>query len=1418
MQDRGLAMKFDCSNARKIAFVISLFISITAVGQQSAPLPRITQRIDNTKLTTLRGNVHPLARTEFDRGRAPDSMLARRMLLLLARSDEQEKALHQFLDDQQTAGSPNYHKWLTPEEFGQQFGPSNLDVQTVTTWLLNSGFHVDNIAASGGVIEFSGTAGQLRQVFRTELHKYAVGAEMHWANAGDPQIPEALAPVVKGFVSLNDFPRKPMSHSYGQFRRDPQTGQVIPLYTLPTTNGNYYALGPGDIQVIYNSKPLIQAGNDGTGQTIAVVGETNINLQDITDFRNMFGLSNTPNNHTTVLLNGPDPGIVSDEFEALLDVEWAGASAPGANIVLVASQGTETTYGVDLSALYIVDNNLAPVMTESYGNCEFYLGNAGNQFFHNLWEQAAAQGITVVVSAGDNGSAGCDNQNTATTASHGLAVSGMASTPFNVAAGGTDFNDSGTQATYFSSTNDPTTLTSAKSYVPEMTWNESCAGGKSPTLSSCTTSTNLQLWSGSGGPSNCSSQSAGGACLAGTAKPSWQTGTGVPADGVRDIPDVSFFSAIGSSGSNSFYVVCKSDEFPGSPSCQPNYGYYFLGAGGTSAASPIFAGAIALANQKTGSRLGNVNYLLYSIAANSGASCTTASTSTSCVYRDVTVGGISVPCAGGSPNCSATTTGTKGVLVDSSNKLAYMSGTGYDRATGLGSVNITNLVNAIVTAKSGYTSTTTSLTLNGGTTPVTAAHGASVAVAVSVTPTASTGDVSLIGNNKGIDGKTLTSGAANWSTTLLPGGNYTVTAHYAGDGTRASSDSSGISVSITPENSKTFAELVTFDLTSNQASYTSTTTSYGAPYVLRMDVADSAATISSTQGVTSKCSNGTASCPTGTVTLTANGSALDAGNYPLNGLGYTEDLHIQLVPGTYNIVATYPGDSSYNGSSGTMTIAVAKASTTAEAGTWQSAPYEYGSWTPLTADTTTSSNGVAPTGVMTLYDGGTQIDPNFTYQGSNADNTGPAAYHARGYYPFGGLGTHNLTAQYLGDSNYAASAVSAPFAINITQATTTIYNYDAVPRTTIPTIPTTLSVFIDTNSLLALPTGTVTFYDNGTAISGTVVYGGHPGTLTGVRAQLTASLSYPVTTLGAHVITATYSGDTYYKSSTMPGLTVTVASKLPATETLWSDSSPALLNHSVNLYANVSAANFFPNTPTLTGTVTFSDNGTALPGNITYSNVGTGFTATLPYTFTSKGTHSITASYSGDTNYATAASTPLALNVVGPFSVSMGTPTATISTSGGTGSQIIYAYSNGPFNGSVTFTCASVPSTATCSVNPGSVNLTTNGSTSATVNYTIPALIGSLQPHSRPLFWKTAGGVVLGGCLFCFLPGFRRRNRVLIALMVIAFGLLTISCGGGGSSTPPPPPPPRTQTYVLTITGTGSDTSVSTTTLTITQQ
>jgi subtilase family serine protease len=298
-----------------------------ALAQTASLAGRITQAIDETNLVTLRGNVHPLARAEFDQGPLSEAQPLKRMLLLLQRSPEQETALQQLLEDQQNKSSANYHAWLTPDKFGKQFGPVDADIRTVTQWLASHGFTSIRVGVGRTVIEFSGNVASVRNAFHAEMHRYFVKGEEHIANASDPQIPVALSPAVAGIVSLHDFRPVPHVLRAGSFHRS-KSGAVTPLYTL---SSQFFPLAPADFGKIYNVVPLWTAGITGTGQSIAVLGESNIKVQDVVDFRTIFGLPQNFSSHN-VILNGVDPGLNGSEIESDLDIQWAGAVAPGATI------------------------------------------------------------------------------------------------------------------------------------------------------------------------------------------------------------------------------------------------------------------------------------------------------------------------------------------------------------------------------------------------------------------------------------------------------------------------------------------------------------------------------------------------------------------------------------------------------------------------------------------------------------------------------------------------------------------------------------------------------------------------------------------------------------------------------------------------------------------------------------------------------------------------------------------------------------------------------------------------------------------------------------------------------------------------------------------------------------------------------
>ena len=1211
--------------------------------------PLVTQAVDESQRTVLKGNVHPLALPQYDQGPAPASLPMQRMLLVLKHSAAQETALQQLLSGQQDKNSPNYHKWLTPEQYGAQFGPADEDVQAVSSWLESHGFQIAKVAKGKNVIEFSGTAGQVQEAFRTAIHKFVVNGEEHWANATNPQIPTALAPVLGGIQSLHNFRMKPTHHVAGLFSRAKDTGRLtrlptraVPQYTTPvgcTQPDCDFGVGPYDFATIYDVLPLWNGTApatkviDGTGVTIAIVAESNINLQDVADFRSFFGL---PVNPPVVILDGPDPGILlttGDETENLLDTSWSGAVAKGATIDLVVSASTDTTQGIILSMEYIIDTNLAGIMSTSYAGCELEQGTSGNEFISAVWEQAAAQGITALIATGDSGAANCDhNEGTfPQPAEFGLAVNGLASTPFNVAVGGTDFNQFNNTSTYWNLTNNANEA-SAKSYIPETTWNNSCTnaifgaptGGSTNPETNCN-NTNLdgdgQVFvatiGGGGGASNCITSDGAdvSSCAGGYAKPVWQTGTGVPADGVRDIPDVSLFASNGFVGS--FYVICEADVTSGSlGSCNSTSPETpILGIGGTSASTPSFAGIMALVQEQTGSRQGNANFVLYKLAALHPTA-----------FHDVPTGSTnSMPCAQGSPDCRIATTGdTIGLLtIPSTTTPGYNTATGYDLATGWGSVDAAVLVTDWSSVT--FTPTTTTLSL---TVPTGYVHGApGVTVHITVTPTTGsgtpTGDVSLVAAGQNIEyaacidqtfsycGFTLSNGAVSSTTTQLPGGTYAVTAHYAGDGTFGASDSAPVTVTVGKEGSTTTMSVLT------QNSLTFTSGPYGSSVYPKATVA-------------ADSSNG---FPTGTVNITDNGAAITGDPYSLNAEGITAPPIgiFTFSAGTHSIGGAYSGDGSFNASTATPvsftitqvapTITLVPSSTSASLGTTVT----------LTANllgATTPAN--PPSGTVTFFSGTTQLgSATLTALSESRPNQSEStATLSTDQLP---AGSDSVTAKYSGDTNYGAvtSAISTIMVTGTATTTTTaIVAAPSSPQTAGTSVTFTATVTPGTTGGPTM-TGTVQFAVNGTNLGAAV-------TISGGVAHSIATTTMPI---GANAITAVYSGDSNYSTST-GNLTDTVTTITTSTGLTAAPPSPVTVGTSVVFTATVT-----PGTtggPTMTGTVQFKVNGTNLGTPVTISGgvAQSAATTTLPV-----GANAVTAVYSGDSNYGTSTSSTLTYTV-----------------------------------------------------------------------------------------------------------------------------------------------------------------------------
>lgn len=1032
-----------------VSFVFTIALSpLRAAAQVSAEKPQISSRIvlpiDESVRVTIQRSTHPMAKPALDIGALDGTTKLKRMILVLGGSSDQEYQARTLLDSQHTGGSPEYHRWLTPEEFGQRFGPSPQDIGQVTGWLQQHGFTIGSVAKSGRWIEFSGTSAQVEATFQTQMRQYLVQGELHVANATDISIPAALAPVVRGVLSLHSFFSKPM------IQRSSQRTPITLERGKPnaTANNGFHAVTPGDLATIYNLTPLFQGSTslgtvNGSGQTIAIVAVGNINtaangsaVDDIANFRSVFGL---PASAPKIILNGPDPGIDGASDEATLDVEYSGAMAPGATIDLIVSGGSLTTDPVALGATFIVDQNLAPIMNVSFGICEQGLGSSGNNFWNSLWQQAAAQGISVFVSSGDTGAAGCDPNvpSSSTPAQGGLGVNGFGSTAFNTAVGGTEFNETvngGLPATFWSPTN-TATFESAIGYIPEMVWNESCAPSNAGSF--CQQNNVFVLAAGGGGVST------------EWAIPSYQMQNIQGLQGVafpkRPVPDVSLTAAAG----HDPYIFCFSPD-PTQPDCQVsgNQATFNNLAGGTSFSSPDFAGIMALVDQAAqnpaaGNRQGLANYVLYTLAAteSQGAGgfggCNSSNQTnplvrpgSQCAFNDVVAGSNGVP---------GNDTLTGGAFIppgDQSGQTGYNATTGYDPAIGLGSVNVTTLVTNWVAASKNFQGSVTTLSSTAGPS-INITHGTPVQFTVNVTknPTGSgpTGNVAVVTNEAtpqggtfAVGGGALTAGSFTGSFNDLPGGSYNVTAHYPGDGKFAGSDSAAISATVAPEGTSTTLRSFLFNLNTGQVIQGVTTVGFGDPVNVLLIDADAA-------GVSGLLPS------SGNVSFSDNSNALTQIGIDNSGIAEFADCFSVtscLTVGQHTITGAYGGDGlSYNGSAPSSPIIITVTKGTPIALLLPSVTTA-GSGVPFTVSVLMEVSGaVSPTGTVQLLDGATPLGSALTLSGGLASTQ----------VTLNSGGTHNLTAQYIGDSNYNAATsqgvqvnVVAPFNFTATSTAQTI--------------------------------------------------------------------------------------------------------------------------------------------------------------------------------------------------------------------------------------------------------------------------------------------------------------------------------------------------------------------------------------------
>lgn len=881
----------------------SLLLGVSALSQVSQAQvilqDRIVQPIDSVSMSPLTGSVHPLAKAEFDQGVADNSKVLGGMTINFKRTEAQEASLKALLQAQQDPASPSYHKWLTQAQFGQLFGMSAADLGKVSAWLQQEGFTVNSIPPSNNAISFSGNIAAVERAFQTQIHNYSVNGETHFANATQISLPSAVAATVSSVRGLDDFRLKPRL----QFAKSREVASN-PHFTSGLSGAHYVA--PGDFAVIYDVNPLYQVGNTGKGVTIAVIGQTDIVPADITDFRGAAGL--TANDPTVVTVPGTTPlsaaaGSASNDLaETDLDLEWSGGVATGASIVLVNSGDIFTSLQYAIQNPIPVPGNTAgiaiPIISQSYGACEGAFKPGDPNTIDGWLAQANSQGQTVVLAAGDTGAADCDDSGV-TSATQGLAIDYPGSSAYVTDLGGSEFMGDGTAAnpqtgagTYWSANGSGSVsddlITSAKSYIPEMAWNDTAYALTQP---------NGTLSAGGGGVS------------ALWPKPSWQTGVpGIPADGHRDVPDIS----LNSSPDHDGYLYCTQVLTQGSPttyvsSCQATSFRLSDGsqsdtnnltsAGGTSFAAPSFAGLLAIIEQKLGSAggLGNINPALYQLAANA---TTYAST-----FHDITTGNNQVPCTTGTTNCPS---GSNPVI-------GYVAGTGYDLATGLGSVDANKLATAFGTVTFS-TATTTTLAVS----PASPLVGATVTLTATVKPgsgtTAPTGTVTFTVDGTALASPpALTNGVAATTTTFSTGGPHTVFATYSGASSFFVSTSAVTTVNV---------------VASGVAATTTTLVANPTSVALGGSLTLTASVQSATAGtVAGNVTFTIGSTTVGTAAITPGASGMGTATLSVNPV----TTSLGFAAGSNTVVATYGGDSSYMGSNGSATVTVTNPSITLSA-------------------------------------------------------------------------------------------------------------------------------------------------------------------------------------------------------------------------------------------------------------------------------------------------------------------------------------------------------------------------------------------------------------------------------------------------------------------------------------------------------
>jgi pseudomonalisin len=940
------------------ASLLCLSLSLVSTGfvaaQQRGAVQknRVAEEPELRTSTTLHGQIPAWAARINDKGATPDETPLR-LTFVLSRSAELQASFTQLLADQQNPNSPNYHQWLTPQQVGEQYGPTQHDVDAFTAWLGSQGLTVLQTAPSRMFVDIVAPTSTVARALATSFHNYDDAGESRLSASTDPTIPAAFASVVSSITGLADLAIFPMHHSEtvsmaslsAVWSKADATG---PRPQFTNSTGPHY-LTPGDFATIFDLKPVYSAGYTGTGQKIAIIGRSRVVASDVAAFEAKTGLVTNVVN-TIIPPTGVDPGVTlnADEGEAILDVQRVIGTAPGAQVDLVVSGSAGGFNGIYVAAQYEVQTLLDPVMNISFGACEAYAGPSQVALWDALFSQAASEGISVFVSAADSGAATCNTQFGAPQPNQFRSINYICASSYATCVGGTELIEGTNAAPYWATTNGADGA-SALSYIPEGAWNEpSNATTGVPTVAA----------------------TGGGASIF-VPKPSWQTGTGVPSDGARDVPDVSFPAA-----RHDAYVICYASS---GGDCGNGFFSIFYG---TSAAAPAMAGVTALLNQKMGGPQGNMNPLLYRLATNSPS-----------VFHDATPATSGASCVLSLPStCNNSTPMTLSLLPGVA---GYALTTGYDQATGWGSLDVSNLINAAATPRS--TLAATALTVRGSATLIsntqTAVFTATLTSSIAGTPG---GTVQFYTNLTAL-GAPVAVTAGKAVTTAMPfpaAGSYFMTAVYSGDELYAATTAPGVSLTVT-----------------------------GLAAITRVTVASTAIPVGTSGTFTATVSPATGTgVPTGSIRFLASGITSDTfvAIAPLvNGVATTPPINFFIV-GSYNLIAEYVGDTAYSPSNSVvLPIAVQKLVSTSQLSTVVESIGAGGSkffTTSISGPATTLSG---PTGTVQLYANGVAIGA-------------PSTVIAQTFSPskgsnlvgFAAPGTYTVTAVYSGDAYWLPSTAA----------------------------------------------------------------------------------------------------------------------------------------------------------------------------------------------------------------------------------------------------------------------------------------------------------------------------------------------------------------------------------------------------------